>query len=147
MSLGLNIQITLEYSKIFTDSPDLDSLMSGISRKLFLNVASFFLGFSSIKSEFNNNQKFIEMFFRNENHDFANEVFKKIKQFEKKVGKDVLIPNHLTSLCLFEYAFKNLDETEYQTEKESEINIFKAYLLINEINNAKGQKAFNSIEK
>lgn len=61
-----------------------EQYLSGGSRSVILNSAAFFLCFKNSKSEFSDKRKFLEMFFRKENTDFANQIYDNIRDFEKK---------------------------------------------------------------
>ena len=47
---------------------------------------------------------------------------------------------------MFEYAYNNLDDTETLSEAGIKVNVFKAYLLLNEINTTKTHDAWDSVE-
>ena len=81
-----------------------EQYLAGGSRRFILNAAAFFLGFKNHKSKFADNREFLEMFFRKENNDFANQIYDKIREFEKK-GIQIGIINTYASLTLFEYFF------------------------------------------
>ena len=152
MRSGMVMEITAEYSKVFNDSPTLDELPEGVSRKTLLKISSFFLGFANRDSELHYAKEFIKMVFRGENNKFANDVFLKIKENEDRVAletgsrRPTIVANHITSLSLFEYAYNNLDDTETLSEAEIKVNVFKAYLLLNEINTTKTHDAWDSVE-
>jgi len=122
----------LEFDIAFPNEQPLtiEQYLSGGSRSVILNSAAFFLGFKSSKSEFSDNRKFLKMFFRTENIDFANQIYDNIRGFEKK-GVQIGIINTYTSLKLFEYYFSKPEEPETQTQAEFERNLFKAYLVLN----------------
>ena len=145
MDSGFKMELVLEYNKVFIDHPNIDDLLSGISRSTLLKLSTFFLGFDNQNSDYQDPKKFISMFFQAKNNAFANDVYDKIKAYQKSAQAAIIIPSAITSLTLFEYAFKNLDETETLSEAEMEINIFKAYLLINEQHANKAKKAKKTV--
>ncbi len=85
------------------------------------------------------------MFFREENRDFANQIYGKIQEFEKK-GVQIGIINVYTSLNLFEYFFSKQEEPETQTPEQFERNLFKAYLILNSEFTQKQSVAFSSCQ-
>lgn len=84
------------------------------------------------------------MFFCAQNSDLANQIYSKLKLQSDGDKGNIVIINPLTSLQLFEYCFDNLDDSESQSSAESEINIFKAILLLNEQNITLGNTGFTS---
>lgn len=132
MNSAFNPIVILEYSKIFDEETDLKTLLTGISKSTLLKVSSFFLGFSNEGSKYFDPKDFLAMYFQKENNTLANEIYDKIKVYQKSTKNEITIPNTLTSLYLFEYAFQHLDENENLSSAEIEIRVFKAYLLINE---------------
>ena len=60
MRSGMVMEITAEYSKVFNDSPTLDELPEGVSRKTLLKISSFFLGFANRDSELHYAKEFIK---------------------------------------------------------------------------------------
>ena len=61
-----------------------EQYLAGGSRSMILNSAAFFLGFKNHKSKFEDNKDFLGMFFRKENNELANQIYDRIKEFEKK---------------------------------------------------------------
>ena len=108
----------------------IEQYLAGGSKEFILNTAAFFLSFKNHKSKFDDNKEFLGMFFRVENNGFANQVYERIKEFEKK-GVRIGIINTYSSLKLFEYFFSKPEELETQTQAEFEVNLFKAYLALN----------------
>lgn len=137
----------LEFEIAFPNEQPLtiEQYLSGGSKSVILNSSAFFLGFKNSKSEFSDNQKFLKMFFRTENVQFANQIYKNIKEVEDK-GIEIDIINSYTSLKLFEYFFSKPQEEESQTQIEFERNLFKAYLVLNSQFTKKQSIAFTSCE-
>src|SRR6266536_428948 len=104
----------------------LEQYLAGGNKGLILNAAAFFLGFKSYKSEFSDPARFLEMFFREENNDIANQIYKNIQEIQK-TGNQIGIINAYSSLRLFEYFFSRPEVPETQTQVEFERNLFKAY--------------------
>lgn len=135
----------LEFAVAFPNEKPLTikQYLAGGNKDIILNAAAFFLGFKNHQSEFDDNLRFLKMFFREENADFAYQIYNNIQEFEKK-GISIKIINSYTSLNLFEYFFSQSDERETQTQAEFERNLFKAYLIFNSEFTAKQGIAFSS---
>lgn len=131
----------IEYSQIFEgDPPELEALLSGISRSMLLNAGSFFLGFANEGSEYSGVKDFLQMFFRSENAAVGNHVYNRVMQLNGASGVGISFVNPQSILQLFEYSFNNLDETQTQSEAEAEVNTFKAIILLNQVNNLNQEK-------
>lgn len=138
----------LEFEAAFPGEEKLtvEQYLAGSSREMILNAAAFFLGFKNQKSKFDDNREFLGMFFRAENNGLANQVYERIKEFEKK-GIRIGIINTYSSLKLFEYFFSRPEEPITQTEAQLEINLFKAYLVLNSEFTKKQSVAFPSAQE
>jgi len=123
-----------------------EQYLTGSSRDMILNAAAFFLGFKNNKSKFDDNREFLGMFFRAENNELANQIYGRIKEFEKQ-GMRIGIINTYSSLKLFEYYFSKPDEPKTQTDAELEVNLFKAYLVLNSEFAEKQSIAFPSAQE
>ena len=145
MSNTVSMKQLLEFEVAFPEEEKLtvEQYLAGGSRDVILNVAAFFLGFKSQKSRFEDNREFIEMFFRRENSNVANQVYDKIQELNKK-GVSISIINSYSSLKLFEYFFSAPEAPEIQTQAEFEVNLFKAYLVLNSEFSEKQNVAFTS---
>lgn len=122
----------LEFEVAFPNEEKLsiEQYLKGSSREMILNAAAFFLGFKDHNSKFDDNKEFLGMFFQKENNKLANQIYGRIKEFENK-GIKIGIINTYSSLKLFEYYFAKNEEVETQTKAELEVNLFKAYLVLN----------------
>src|ERR1043165_6189768 len=86
------VNYLLEYSKVFDEKPpELSALLDGISRSRLLQVASFFLGLANRDSEFQHYKDLIEMFFREENNDFAQGVYDKVYAIDQNQEEGIAI--------------------------------------------------------
>jgi len=124
----------------------IEQYLAGSSREMILNAAAFFLGFKNHKSKFDDNKEFLGMFFRKENNELANQIYDRIKEFEKK-GVRIRIINTYSSLKLFECFYSRPEEPETQTQAELEVNLFKAYLALNSEFTEKQSIAFPSAQE
>ncbi|TAH08232.1 MAG: hypothetical protein EAZ13_04215 [Sphingobacteriia bacterium] len=138
----------LEFNVAFPEEEMLtvEHYLAGGSRNLILNAAAFFLGFKNHKSKFDDNKEFIGMFFGKENNELANQIYDRIKELEKK-GIRIGIINTYSSLKLFEFYFSKPEEPETQTQAEFEVNMFKAYLVLNSEFTQKQSVAFPSAQE
>lgn len=138
----------LEFEVAFPGEEKLtiEQYLAGSSREMILNAAAFFLGFKNHKSKFDDNREFLGMFFRAENNELANQIYDRIKEFEKK-GVRIGIINTYSSLKLFEYFFSRPEEPITQTEAQLEVNLFKAYLVLNSEFTQKQSIAFPSAQE
>ncbi len=142
----INIKLLLEFKKAFPDEEPLtvEQYLLGGNRDIILNSATFFLGLKKYKSKYSNNEEFLSMFFRKENKKLANQIYDRIKEIEKQ-GISVSIINVYSSLKLFECFFSKPPELETQTQAEFEVNLFKAYLVLNSEFTEKQSVAFPSV--
>lgn len=147
MTSGLSISLLVNFSSIFDEKPkDLKTYLTGISRSKLLNASAFFLGFSNTQSRFEDYVELLNMFFCQENNLIANLIYSKLRLQKELSNANLVIINPLTSLQLFEFCFDNLDDTETQSSAESEVNIFKAILFLNERNITLQNTGFTSTE-
>lgn len=147
MATGFQQKLILEFREIFHEEPKtLKEYLSGISRSKMLMVGAHFLGFDNRKSKFNNHMEFFSMYFCGENNTFANELYKRVVKLETDRKASIIIVNALASLQLFEYCFENLNDTDTQTNAEVEVSLFKAYLLLNQLNTDKDSIASKSCD-
>ncbi len=145
---AVTMEQLLEFDVAFPEEERLsiEQYLAGSSREMILNAATFFLAFKSHKSKFDDNRKFLEMFFCKENNGLANQIYERIKEFEKK-GVRIRIINTYSSLKLFEYFFTKPEEPETQSQAELEVNLFKAYLALNSEFTEKQSIAFTSAQE
>lgn len=130
------LEYLVEYSQVFDDAvPELPALLNGISRTRLLNVASFFLGFANRGSKFAHYRDFLQMFFSEENTKIGNDIYRRLSQVGKNPDAGIELISPQSILQLFEFCYNHLDENDTQTLAESEVNIFKAILVLNTLNN------------
>ena len=147
MKSGLNIDLLVTFGEVFDEEPkDLKTYLTGINRSKSLIISVFFLGFANRNSEFKDYKNLLSILFRKENNVLANEIYVKLINLQKKENAELIIVNPLTSLQLFEFCFDNLTENDSQTEAESEVNIFKSILYLNEQNIKLHNIAFSSTQ-
>jgi hypothetical protein len=141
----VKMKLLLEFEVAFPEEQPktVKEYLEGGTKELILNAAAFFLGFKNQKSKFDSPREALEMFFRKENNRLANQIYDRIKVWEKE-GKQVQIFNVYTSLKLFEIFFNTDTRKETQTEAEFEVNLFKAILVLNSEYTKKQKIAFES---
>lgn len=148
----------VEFPDVFSETPkDRLSYLNGISRSTLLLATTTLLGFSNRNSKFEEFEKFLEMFFCDENLEFSKSVFSKLSSLhtqlelqrkqngppdELQIKLQLISP--LSMLQLFEFCFDQLTDLDIQSKTETEINIFKAILITNGINNRKDDMAIES---
>lgn len=138
MTSGFNLQLLVTFSDIFDEEPkDLKTYLTGIERSDILNLGTFLLGFKTLDSKYINYEILMREFFCDANKEFAEKVILKLKKLQYKENIDLNIINHYTILQLFEFCFDNIKDKFSQTEAETQINIFKSILLLNERINEK----------
>jgi hypothetical protein len=147
MSEGFRTEILVGYYDIFDEKEDKFQLLNGINRDQLLHASVFFLGFANGPSRYDDYRVLISMFFCEENKDFAKFVLFKIENIQKENLGGITIINGVSSLELFEYALAKIDEKSTFSSAESEINLFKAYLLFNYESSEKDKVALESVIK
>jgi hypothetical protein len=132
MGKGIDIGQLLEFKVAFpNEEPQtVDQYLSGGSRDVILNVSTFFLGFKSFDSKYEDNKTLLQTIFCPENEIFAKQLYSRIRAVENE-GIKVGIINTYSGLKLFEYFFSRPDEPETQSHAEFERNLFKAYIVLN----------------
>jgi len=141
----------LEFEVAFPNEEKLpiEQYLKGSSRDVILNAIVFLLGFKDHQSKFEDNKEFLRMFFQTENNEFAKKIYSRIEKIEKENGVKIKIINTYSSLKFFEYYFSKPEENEiqFQTETELEVNLFKAYLVLNSEFTEKQRVAFSTAKK
>ena len=134
MDLGTPVTMgqLLEFEVAFPGEPrySVEYYLMGGSKELILNTAAFFLGFRNQRSRYAGTREFLTMYFRGANQELASQIYHRIHEFEK-AGVTIGIINAYSSLKLFEIFFNRKSEQETQTDKEFEVSMFKAYLVLN----------------
>ena len=145
--MARHILYRLEHSALFEEEKGktVEEYLSGISRDTILKTGSYFACFEKNKSAVTNNIEVLSKWFNKENNDFANDIYKKIKAIEKKHNWQAIILNIHTTLKLLEKAFHQKGDDNL-SNTEMERKIFKAYLLLNEIDNQKDNRILESLK-
>ncbi|HRH02956.1 MAG TPA: hypothetical protein PLN13_10305 [Bacteroidia bacterium] len=129
---ALSMGRLLEFESVFPNEQALSmhEYLRGGNRSIILNVAAYFLGFKPFNSKYHDNRELIGAIFSPENQDFADKVYTKVSVIER-TGVKIAIINKYSSLKLFESFFNIEDAGQTQSNSDFEINLFKAYLVLN----------------
>ena len=141
------VERLLEFEHIFPgeESQPIANYLKDCSKEMIRGVSTFFLSFKNINTS-HSNKKLIKELFCQENKKFGERVYAKILEFEEQ-GVQVNIINHYSSLRLFEIYYDLEDAEDSQTPAEFEINLLKAYLLLNTEWTKMQEKAMASVDK
>ncbi len=143
MSLTSGIQIG--FSETYPDHPseNIPSLLNGIPQSLLLKAVSGILA-EQVRS-IDNLRDFLEFWFRPSNTEFANDAYTRIRPIEKEFG-NLIVAGVPAALKLYSYALNHLSEESSLTDEQMEINIFKAFLIQNDILNSIDAKITETTE-
>lgn len=131
----------LPFNLIFPDEQpkDLVEYFNGIDKEFLKKAGAFLLGLNNKNSKWADPQDFVQQFFSQGNAEIANEILHRIQNLGDE--HNYSIPYEVSSLKLFEYVFDNeIPNDNVLTQEEQEINIFKAYLLLNQLNTEEAGK-------
>jgi hypothetical protein len=120
----------LEYKLIFPNEPprEIKEYISGISKQILLKAACFF---SMTKTTQQTNKELLSNWFQAGNQEFLTAIWQKVQKLENK--NQIIIINAFSSLLLFEVVLHEWEETTAKkVDLESERDLFKLYLLLNE---------------
>lgn len=141
----------VEYSKIFNDEPnDLSFYLEGMGIDRMVDFCSHFLSLDPFDREIINYKVLIDRWFSPENISFQHYVDSKIQNLPPVLRKNPQIINHYCIYQLFEYSIQNLPSTTLSSNLDSEIQLFKTILILNErYNNREGviQKSLVGVEE
>ncbi|EJL62810.1 hypothetical protein [Flavobacterium sp. CF136] len=137
--MKFSMKLVLSFSEVFpNENPkQLHEYLLGIDRKTLMKIGSFFLGFNHRGSQYSDPIAFMQMFFSPQNSEIMQIASQNIMAYLEQNGhtlENAEIPYVVSSLKFFEFAF-NTDGTaggHNKSEQQIEIDIFKAYLLLNE---------------
>lgn len=130
LSIGYLPGLTETYPE--EKEPSISSYLHGIPTGQVLLVVSANL---AEQKQFGNVRELLEYWFRTTNAAFANEAYKRLRPIENKYGK-LEIATSVAALKLYQHAFSNLTTEKTLTDEQIEINLFKAFLHLNDIINS-----------
>ncbi|MNK07657.1 hypothetical protein D3C87_255730 [compost metagenome] len=132
--MGLQHITPLPFKALFPDEEpkELIEYLKGIDKEFLKKTGTFFLGLHHKGSKWAEPKDFISQFFSYLNEDFGNEMLNRINALGKHRYN---IPYEISSLKLFEFVFDNdIPQGDILSQKEQEVKLFKAYLLLNQLN-------------
>jgi hypothetical protein len=162
MNRQFRIYQKIKYSDIFKDSPQsLEKYLNGMGRTETLYGLTLFISISNNSAD--SYESFLRFLFSDQsNLELLNSTLRKLNRIVEINKRDVIkkygnytdrdrlnlvIINNEAILQIFEYCFDRTPEIKTLTNKEIEVNIFKAILLINEKSFIQEEKAITSTEK
>ncbi|UZD22974.1 hypothetical protein [Algoriphagus halophytocola] len=148
MNASFKLVNMLGYSQVFDDDPkSILDYLSGMGRQRLVTVLVGLIPFSNKNSKFQSPREFIEMFFEAENNQIANDIFDSvIKHSKNNPSKEFTLISTESVLYLLEFAYDNIKVEEILSNREFEINLFKALLVQNDILFKKQDVAIRSVE-
>lgn len=137
MSFTKGFQIGFSQTYPDQESQDIAALLNGMPREELLKIVSGLLA-EQIRT-IKNAKDLIEYWFRQSNHQFAVDAYARLKPFEDEY-KNLIVAGAPASLKLYSYAFNHLGEESHLSEEQIEINLFKAFLVQNDLLNLTDSK-------
>ena len=131
----------LEYRQVYGEEPEhFYKYLDGISNYYLIEIASRLIGISHPESKFADPKEFLPWYFCKENIGFAKKVYFKILELKKAIIPRICILYTESSYHFLEYVLARTDQLQKLPSPETERNVFKAYLAINQqISNKKNQ--------
>lgn len=138
--------LRFEHSTLFSDEKGttVNQCLTGLSREMVLMSGTFFAALTKMTPVIRDNRRVLETWFNHENNEFANTIYSKILALERK-GQIAIILNIHTSLKLLERGF-HLGGNTTLSNTQAERNVFKAYSLLNQLDNDKDNGIFASLK-
>lgn len=124
--MGSRIIKRVDYSFFFDDEPlEVSEYLIGAKTDVLLKTAAFLVNIAMPRSKYQNNQELLRGWFGKKNQEFRNFV-------ATKMSSDYAIPDIISSLKLTELIVQlKTNSTSSLSSEEFEINLFKAYLVLN----------------
>lgn len=121
-----------EFHTILYDETPLkqEEYLKGTPKSILLRLATFMIGLDPNVSGLYDWKNFLNMWFRDENLEFKRKVWNRCLELEHKQNANVSLLSPIASLRFFEFAFSYEELKPLQNPIESEINLFKSYLLL-----------------
>lgn len=149
--MQIAMKLVIPFSAIFPDEKPLSvkEYLNGVSREMLMNIGSFFLGFDHADSKYSDPYKFLALLL-SKNVDLYAVAARNLESYLDATGHTIdeaEIPYVITSLKFFEHAFDHSrDNEETKTEQQMEVDILRAYLLINELSTKERDEASSTIK-
>ena len=139
--MNVNHGIRVGYNNIFDDKPlAFGEYFKGMGKKNIFSAISFLVNVAQPKSFIKDSRELIQIWFCPKNSEIRDHVLDRLSSEDK-------IENIISSLHLVEFVLQNeFDEIQTVSETEFEINLLKAYLVLNsrqDLIEDEGQKQLN----
>lgn len=141
---ALNYRLELSEIVPAADQRTVDVYLADCSKDMLLKTGSYLLAYDKSSPAIRDNRKFLGDFFNQDNNRLANTIYGRIRQIETERNWSVIVANNYTSLKLIEHAVNKRAEHRL-TNTQTEQNVFNAYLLLNELDNAKDGGVLDSL--
>jgi hypothetical protein len=138
--MGSQIIKRVDYSFFFDDEPlKVSEYLKGANKDILLKTAAFLVNIAMPRSKYQNNQELLRGWFGEKNQEFRTYV-------ATKMSSDYAIPDIISSLKLTELIVQlETNSTNPLSSEEYEINIFKAYLVLNSEQNLLEERNIQNI--
>jgi len=135
------MQQLAEFKKLFPEKEELpfDHYLKGISKNTLLRIATYLIGRDIYTEHEENIIDTLRNWFSGINKHFANDIAKKIMQYQEVNRRNLQIVNTISCLQILQIGLQIVDEEEAvaQSPEESEISLFYAMLTLNGIVDSK----------
>lgn len=131
------INSILVYSDLFDgEAESIEAYLSPIEKGTLIDYAIKLLSLSTVHDIYKE-ENTLWAFLCKEEETLVHSLYQKIMAKRRKHGTSLCIINTRTSLDFFEYAFKSTTTRNRISDSQQNINVLKAYLLLNERNSKK----------
>ncbi|MEQ8362031.1 MAG: hypothetical protein RH948_04125 [Cyclobacteriaceae bacterium] len=143
--MGLINGLQVGFKQVYAGQPDQDiaALLHGIPRGQLLKVVSGLLA-EQVKS-INDVKELIDFWFRDDNLGFASDAYTRLKPIEDEF-KNLSLAGAPAALKLYSYALNHLAEEKLLSDVQIEVNLFKAFLVQNDLLNLTDDKVTETTE-
>lgn len=124
----------LVYSDLFDgEAESIETYLSPIEKRTLIDYAIKLLSLSTVHDVYKEKNA-LWAFLSKKEEALVHSLYQKIVAERQKHGTSSCIINTRTSLDFFEYAFKSTTSRNYISDSQQNINVLKAYLVLNELN-------------
>ncbi len=140
-----NTGYLLEYTNIFDDPQySISRYLDGFGFDLIVKFSTHLLSLENKVFGYDQSVEIISKWFSEENKEIQTHVIKKVNELDKSLKQNLSFIHPYTVLTLFEYSFNTLPEISTISQEESEVNLFKCMLVLNENYNQRDQLVVSS---
>lgn len=141
--------LLLEFKAIFPaeEYPLYLNKLKEIPSRYIIDFTTSFLRFRINDERISNIQNLLGLWFRKENEEYANELYKRIQDYQTASKIKVIVINEVTNLLILESGLNNETKELNVSEAEFEIIFFKIYLAYNQRSVEHERLAGESTEK